>query len=135
MSLHKFKTSRAGQDRWLAALAQHARVRQYEGAHKFTLIETMHNVNASASMAVFVNFSPLSSRSLQRKDVAAEAKGVPHRCVANSGASSRGPDRRDKHGAARLRVAKDGAVKVHARRRALQGANTFPTTTSFNSWT
>ena len=31
----------------------------------------------------------------------------------------------DKHGAARHGVAKDGAVKVHARRRALQGASTI----------
>ena len=93
----------------------------------------MLSVNASPSIDVSVNFGSISSRSLQRKDVAAGAKGVPHRCVTNGRASSRAPDRCDKHGAARHRVAKDGAVKVHARRRAQQGANIFPTTTSFNS--
>ena len=84
-------------------------IRQCEGTHKHTSAETAHNVNASPSMDVSVNFGSLSSRSLQRKDVAAGAKGVPHRCVTNSRAISRGPDRCDKHGAAR-QVAKDGAV-------------------------
>ena len=145
MSLHKFKKSRAGQDRWLAALAQHCAdnirtctqrssshtcpatayghihisniygyasphgsatvrvshrpaalgacntcslhliistpttspscVRQCKGAHKFTLTETMLSINASPSVDVSVNFGPISSGSLQRRDVAAGAKG------------------------------------------------------------
>ena len=132
MSPFKFKTSRAGH---LAALAKHAQrgVRQCEGAHKFTPTETMRSVNTYPSKDVSVNFGSLYSRSLQRKDVAAGAKGVPRKCVTNGHANSRGPDRCDKCGAARHRVARDGAVKVHARR-ALQGANNiFPTTTSFKS--
>ena len=94
----------------------------------------MLSVNASLLMDVSINLGSLSSGSLQHKDIAAGAKGVPHRCVTNGRASSRAPDRRDKHGAARLRVAKDGAVKVHARRFSFWGAsNIFLTTTSFLS--
>ena len=105
MGLHKFKASRAGQDRWLAALTQHTKscVHQCEGAHKFTPTKTMPNVNTSPSMDASVNFSPPPSGSLQRKDATARAKGVLHRCVT----SSHGPDWCDRHSVARHRVAKD----------------------------
>ena len=56
-------------------------IRQYEGTHNHTPAETVHNVNASPSMDVSVNFGPLSSISLQCQDAAAGAKGVRHRCL------------------------------------------------------
>ena len=59
------------------------RIRQGEGTHSHIWIptEAMHSVSASPSMDVSVNSGPLSSISLQSRDAAAGAKGVPHRCL------------------------------------------------------
>ena len=93
----------------------------------------MLSVNTSLSIDVSINFGSISFGSLQCKDIAAGAKGVLHRCMTNSHASSCGPNWCDKHSMARHRVAKDGAVKVYARWFSFWGAsNIFPTITSFN---
>ena len=120
MGLHKFKTSSS----WpaLTQCAQHS-IHQCEGAHKFTPTVPMCSINAHLSMDVSVNFRSLSSGSLQCKDAAARAKGVPQKCVTYGQASSHAPDWCGKCGTAKHRVARDSAVKVHARC-TLQGANT-----------
>ena len=91
MSLHKFKTLRAGQGCRLTTLTRHTHLSarcwlsSNQDTHMLTPTKAVLNVNASLLMDVSVNFSPLSLGSLHHKDAAAGAKGVPHRCVTNSG--------------------------------------------------
>ena len=116
--------------------SQHAEncVHQCEGANKFTLTEMMHSVNASLLMDVSVNFGPISSRSLQCRDVAARAKGVPHRCMTNGHASSCGPNQCDKHAWHSQAWSSQGWCSQGACKVAqfLERQHYFPTTTSFN---